>query len=176
VFRAMEEHIFLNSPFNIYDLLMSDAAILDLRNAPLVRDLTAKYKFPSYYDAYYCTTPLSGGSDVDDENRNIGTIDESLPRVLFISCHNQDIRSEFVGLPALSHHHLRIIDHRYFDKSQYVYRPSCKILQALSVIQYEILTNDMMAARSRIFTRRSSNCSIISSHSDLPVTPTAILS
>jgi len=36
----------------------------------------------------------------------------------------------------------------------------------------KILTNDMMAARSRIFTRRSSNCSRTSSHSDLPITAT----
>jgi hypothetical protein len=33
-----------------------------------------------------------------------------------------------------------------------------------------ILTKEMMAARSRILTRRSSNCSRISSHNDLPST------
>jgi len=35
-------------------------------------------------------------------------------------------------------------------------------------VHINVLTNDMMAARSRIFTRRSSNCSRTSSHNDLP--------
>ena len=98
----------------------------------------------------------------DQDEQNDKRLHKRRDRVVVVLEEGQNLKSEEKRYER-ERQHQQLIYRPTYEPSSFLY-----LSTSFFILFFVLLTNEMMAARSRILTRRSSNCSSTNCHRDFP--------